>query len=81
MEAFWFWLMKPLADLAFGLVACLVIFAMYGLAQLPGWVRRHRCKHPTVHETSACDAVCRTCGKNLGFIQKWRDAQAARPQP
>lgn len=32
------------------------------------------CKHLRVRETMACDAVCRECGQNIGFIQNWRDA-------
>jgi hypothetical protein len=32
-----------------------------------------KCKHLHVRETMACDAVCLGCGKNLGFIQNWRD--------
>ena len=31
------------------------------------------CKHLRVYETKSCDAICRDCGKNLGFIQNWRD--------
>lgn len=32
------------------------------------------CKHDDgVNETMACDAICRKCGKNLGFIGTWRE--------
>lgn len=35
-----------------------------------------RCKHDEgVRETRACDAICRKCGKNLGFIGSWRKRQ------
>ena len=38
-----------------------------------------RCRHDGgVNETQACDAICRKCGKNLGFIGSWRDAQALK---
>jgi hypothetical protein len=31
--------------------------------------RQRGCKHNKgVNETSACDAICKSCGKNLGFI-------------
>jgi hypothetical protein len=41
--------------------------------------RRHRCPHDAgVSETQACDAICHECGKNLGFIGDWRDAQKKR---
>ena len=33
-----------------------------------------RCKHTDgVNETQACDAICRKCGKNLGFIGSYRE--------
>ncbi len=38
-----------------------------------------RCKHDgRVSETSACDAICRKCGKNLGFIGAWYAKQKAK---
>lgn len=46
---------------------------------LPGAWRQGRCKHDgDFRETMACDAICDKCGKNLGFIQPWRDRKAAR---
>ena len=39
------------------------------------WVRRS-CKHNSgVNETRACHAICKSCGKDLGFIGAWRQAQ------
>ena len=36
-------------------------------------LRQMRCKHDGgVAETNACEAICRKCGKNLGFIGNWR---------
>lgn len=36
-------------------------------------IKQARCKHDGgVNETQACDAICRKCGKNLGFIGTWR---------
>lgn len=40
---------------------------------------RPKCEHLRVRETMACDAVCRDCGENLGFIQTWRDANRGKP--
>lgn len=35
-----------------------------------------KCKHNSgVTETSACDAICVQCGKNLGFIGTWRRSE------
>lgn len=47
--------------------AVFFIIAMYvGIAI---WIRQARCKHDSgVNETQACEAICRECGKNLGFI-------------
>lgn len=65
-----FWLAKPLVDAM--IVVIFVIVVM--LVQIPGAIRRGRCKHTNgVHETSACDAICNDCGKNLGFIGRWRE--------
>jgi len=33
-----------------------------------------KCKHDGgVSETQACDAICKKCRKNLGFIGTWRE--------
>ena len=41
---------------------------------VPIWWRQTRCKHDHgVNETQACDAICRGCGKNLGFIGSWQE--------
>lgn len=39
-----------------------------------------KCQHLHVRETMACDAICRDCGENLGFIQNWRDANRDRQE-
>lgn len=32
-------------------------------------IKQSKCKHDAgVNETMSCDAICRKCGKNLGFI-------------
>ena len=58
----------------------LIFLAIIGLCFLLGaaiklyalWIQ-WRCKHDGgVGETMACDAICRQCGKNLGFIGTWR---------
>ncbi len=59
------------------LLLLLLAFTMF-LIYLPGILKQRRCPHERVNETQACDAICRECGKNLGFIQNWRDAQAAK---
>lgn len=69
-----FWLAKHLLD--FALLLLIVVAAM--VVMLPTVRRQARCKHDgDVNETSACDAICRKCGKNLGFIGTWRAAALA----
>lgn len=37
------------------------------------YLRKKRCKHEQgVRETRSCDAICKQCGENLGFIGLWR---------
>lgn len=58
-------------------IALFILFSLAGAAvYLRIWWRQWRCKHQQgVMETSACDAICRSCGKNLGFIGAWRAAR------
>lgn len=70
---FMFWLMKPLAELAIGLIVVAVIVVVYTLFSLPEWLRQRRCKHDKVKEDGSCTAWCCACGKNLGFIGSWRE--------
>lgn len=64
-----FWLARALV----ALIVLLGIFALAVLINVPNIVRQARCPHDSgVSETNACDAICRKCGKNLGFISAWR---------
>lgn len=75
-----FWVAKALVDVAIGL-AWISAFSLMIFEPLVGkWWRHRKCQHKRVMETMACDAVCRECGKNLGFIQKWRDAHKGDSQ-
>jgi hypothetical protein len=38
------------------------------------------CKHLRVRESMACDAICRDCHRNIGFIGAWRDANRGNPK-
>ena len=58
------------------ILIALVIFLFFVCAfyAKQAW-KQSRCKHDGgVSETMACDAICKQCGKNLGFIGKWREA-------
>lgn len=35
-------------------------------------LKQRRCTHERYSETSSCDAICHSCGKNLGFIGNLR---------
>jgi amino acid permease len=57
-----------LSDVVGLLVFLLVLLIVVILAAVTGFTQ-WRCKHDKgVRETPACDAICRKCGKNLGFI-------------
>lgn len=72
-----FWLTKPLIE---GIII-LTIIAVWFLIEVPVLFRQARCKHNgSVRETSACDAICNDCGKNLGFIDTWRKQQAGKEE-
>ena len=70
---FWFWLMRPIADLAAGIGILVICALLVGMAHLPGAIRKMRCKHESVWENRQCQAICRNCGEDLGFIGAWRE--------
>ena len=59
------------------LLTLLIIISTIATAIVVGviqWYKESRCKHDGgYNETQACDAICRQCGKNLGFIGNWRN--------
>ena len=76
-DALVFWLMKPLAEVAIALAVLAVVSLVYGLACLPRYFNQRQCTHEAVREDGKCDAWCRACGKNLGFIGTWREKRRA----
>ena len=49
--------------------------AAYGLKR---GIEKAICGHDGgISETSACEAICRKCGANLGFIGTWRERHHA----
>lgn len=55
------------------LVLCVLVWI---LAAAFRTIKQRRCAHDSgVRETAACDAICRRCGKNLGFIGAWLERQ------
>lgn len=58
----------------FGLIALAVFFVIVGYFCTKNAWKKLRCSHDGgVNETMACDAICKKCGKNLGFIDKLKD--------
>ena len=78
MDTFWFWLMKPLAEIAFAAGVAAAAMLAYALWSLPDWLKQRRCPHDKVWEDGRCHAHCRACGKNLGFMGTWRAERAAK---
>lgn len=75
MSAIWFWLAKPIAEFlqAFAFIALIALIFL--ACSVPGMIRKARCKHASVRETMACQAMCNDCGKHLGFIGTWRETK------
>lgn len=73
IDAFVFWIMKGVAELVavFALLSVFVVLAI--IADIKKQIREKNCKHDGgVNETQACDAICRKCLKNLGFIGNYK---------
>lgn len=59
------WTISDVLSIVFFALIVLMLLAM-GIAKS---FQQARCRHDGGYtETSACDAICRKCGKNLGFI-------------
>lgn len=41
-------------------------------------IKQALCKHSRIFENRQCHAICAECGKDLGFIQTWREKQNER---
>lgn len=66
------WTLKDVVGLALVAIVALVLLYLW----LSQWIREARCKHDGgVTENRECNAFCRQCGKNLGFIGTWRAKQ------
>jgi len=64
----------------FGEIVAAIVFLFWAVVTAIVWGLRfwkqYRCKHLEFWEDGHCDAHCYNCGKNLGFISKWRKWQA-----
>ena len=75
MNWFELWFYKPLAELSFSLLIFGIFVIFLCLKRVPKIIKQRRCSHDSVFENMACNAICRSCRKNLGFIQNWRDSR------
>ena len=69
-----------ISDILYGLfvVVCVLFWLRYAI---PDWIQKARCKHDGgFNESQACDAYCRQCGKNLGFIDAARERYPERTE-
>jgi hypothetical protein len=63
----------------FGIVLFLLLAVAAGLVLFWHTAKQFLCRHDQgVTETMSCDAVCKKCGKNLGFIGKRRDRESTK---
>jgi hypothetical protein len=57
----------------FGIVCIMPALFVYICYYIKLHNKQASCKHDGgVNETNACDAICKQCSKNLGFIGDWR---------
>lgn len=68
MSEILFWMAKPIAEFLLVVVLFFVLTLIYFLCRIPRIIRQARCIHESYWVPRSCDAVCRSCGKNLGFI-------------
>lgn len=60
------------------ILSLLIILVIFIIFQVVSWFKYRNCTHDTYFETMACEAICRTCGKNLGFIGTVREERKKR---
>lgn len=48
------------------LIAILVLIKAW--ISVSDWWKYRKCEHLDYREIMSCDAICKNCGKNLGFI-------------
>lgn len=71
MDNFFVWTLGDVITIA---VVALIVIATIVLSALK-WIKQARCGHEKFFENGQCHAICRNCGKDLGFIGAWREKQ------
>lgn len=67
------WTIGDIGNVVLGCLVFLVFLFMALKEWMKQWMKQIHCKHDGgINGTRSCDAICRKCGKNLGFIGSWR---------
>ena len=56
-------------------VVVAVMLAAAIIISIIRYAKQRACLHEEYYEDMACNAICRTCGKNLGFIANVRNSR------
>lgn len=78
LEYMSFWWSKYLVDITITGGLFLIIFIIAVTLTVRKIMKQRRCSHASFRETSACDAICNNCGKNLGFIGTVREQRKSK---
>lgn len=75
---FWIelWAMLQVIGIAIPCTLLIIIGFYVGWQDFKRWVKTKRCKHDNYWENMRCHAICRDCGKDLGFIGTLREKRA-----
>lgn len=63
-----FWWSKFLFELLFSGAVFLMVLVIGLIPIVKVAYKQRRCKHEAYRENRACHAICKHCGKDLGFI-------------
>lgn len=77
-DYFWFWISKTLAEMTVGIGILLIL--VFGAVVMTFFekLKQWRCEHSTYRENRACQAICTSCKKDLGFIADLRADKSRR---
>ena len=62
----------------FMVVPFTIIVLWFAYIGIKDYIKQAMCKHEEYRENMACHAICRKCGKDLGFIGTIREQRAKK---
>lgn len=68
-----------LSDIIFLVILGLFLIWWCGM-MISSCIKQHRCKHEKFRENMSFQAICTSCGKDLGFIGTWREKVRAKSE-